>query len=305
MSLAQVIADVIMNHGLELFKRYYGWYDFRVTSNKDPQGRGRVQGYCPYIGQRESPGDWVLPVFLMGGAKRKDGKIVEGGQYGFFWPPEEGDVVLVSFANGDPDQPSRFIGGNFGQDKAGGTETPKEFRHAQDASPMVRGWVTPGGHRVTFDDKEGAKTVKIEHASGTYFEMGESGIVQWKTPDGAAVFIDPANGSAGIADANGNVATLDSTGITLKEKAGAMLKLAGGQVMISAATALSLGAGAAGMVFKTLMLDLVSGADQHAVRGEDLIAYIAGHAHSTGMGPSGPPIVPPSPALLSQGVKLK
>lgn len=39
--------------------------------------------------------------------------------------------------------------------------------------------------------------------------------------------------------------------------------------------------------------------------GELLMTYLATHTHPTGVGPSGPPLVPPTPSLLSRSVKMK
>lgn len=59
-------------------------------------------------------------------------------------------------------------------------------------------------------------------------------------------------------------------------------------------------------VSDTDFVDLVTGADQHMVRGEDLIKWLTQHTHPTSTGPSGPPIKPPTPPdFLSQKAKLK
>jgi hypothetical protein len=47
------------------------------------------------------------------------------------------------------------------------------------------------------------------------------------------------------------------------------------------------------------------GADTPAVRGQDLMTWLVAHTHPTAVGPSGPPITPPPPAILSTAVTLK
>lgn len=55
----------------------------------------------------------------------------------------------------------------------------------------------------------------------------------------------------------------------------------------------------------TTTVSLATGADTPAVRGTDLVNWLLTHTHGTGVGPSGPPITPPPPAVLSTVVKLK
>ena len=45
-------------------------------------------------------------------------------------------------------------------------------------------------------------------------------------------------------------------------------------------------------------------ATQSAVLGELLLEWLLTHTHGTGVGPSGPPIVIPTPTLLSKSVKI-
>jgi hypothetical protein len=56
---------------------------------------------------------------------------------------------------------------------------------------------------------------------------------------------------------------------------------------------------------KNSLIKLGSGASHPAVLGDLLLQYLISHTHPTGVGPSGPPIVPPPTNILSQVVTLK
>jgi hypothetical protein len=56
---------------------------------------------------------------------------------------------------------------------------------------------------------------------------------------------------------------------------------------------------------KVKTCELIDGADQHMVRGEDLKAWLVGHTHGTPAGPSSTPVQPWIETILSQFAKLK
>jgi hypothetical protein len=57
--------------------------------------------------------------------------------------------------------------------------------------------------------------------------------------------------------------------------------------------------------FDAPLIALGKGADTPGVRGQDLMNWLVSHTHPTGVGPSGPPINPPPPTILSTVVTLK
>jgi uncharacterized protein involved in type VI secretion and phage assembly len=74
-------------------KGYYGKYRAQVSSNKDPQSRGRVRVKArEVLGDRES--GWALPCLPYAGKK-----------VGYYNIPPVNSWVWVEFEHGDPDHP--------------------------------------------------------------------------------------------------------------------------------------------------------------------------------------------------------
>jgi uncharacterized protein involved in type VI secretion and phage assembly len=80
-----------------------------------------------------------------------------GSDRGFYFVPEIGDEVWVTFEDGDPERP-RIIGCAWnGQDKA-----PVEDFWGGDVSPNdVKRIVTKSGHRIAIVDKDGKETISL------------------------------------------------------------------------------------------------------------------------------------------------
>jgi hypothetical protein len=148
--------DILIQFGLEFFGKFYGFYRGVVTTNKDPDGQGRIKVIVPSIGDHEI-GDWAYPVTQYAGVDPDDAS----KKYGSFWPPEEGDGVWVAFENGNPSIPI-YLGGWYARD-----ELPLEFAADEDKSPTARGWRTKGGHRIVLDDKDGEQMITVEWSDGS------------------------------------------------------------------------------------------------------------------------------------------
>jgi phage baseplate assembly protein gpV len=132
--------------GLEYFHRYYGLYRAEVKNVKDPEQRGRIQVQCPEVGHTAVLPKWVDPSFAAAGTNR-----------GWFWPPEVGDSVWVSFERGDAARPNLYFGGWFG-DK----EVPSELGYpGKDKEPKRRGFSTRTGHTFVFNEEEGKEAVEL------------------------------------------------------------------------------------------------------------------------------------------------
>ena len=134
--------------GLEYYRRYYGPYRAIVTSNQDPEKKGRIQVRCPRARLPDGNGIWVLPMMQGAGPTR-----------GTFWPPENKDVVWIFFDNGDPVEPACYLGGWFTQ------EIHDDLKSSGNA-PVKRGFVTPAGNRIIFDDSSGSEKITIEQKDG-------------------------------------------------------------------------------------------------------------------------------------------
>ena len=77
----------------------------RVISNKDPQGKGRVQ--VQFDWQRNNQSTAFIPVL----SQHAGNSSFVSANRGFVFIPEEGDLVLVSFIGNHPDRP--FVLGSF------------------------------------------------------------------------------------------------------------------------------------------------------------------------------------------------
>jgi phage baseplate assembly protein gpV/phage protein D len=119
-----------------------------VTRIDDPQRWGRVQVALPAFGDLES--DW-LQVLAAGAGKGK----------GLVMQPDVGDRVLVLLDRADPAQAvvlgSLYADGGLPEEQGG---------LGKDASFCL---LTPGGHRLRFDD--GSRTLHVAAANGSQLEM--------------------------------------------------------------------------------------------------------------------------------------
>ncbi len=188
---------------------------------------------------------------------------------GMFWPPHIGDSVRVCFDQGDPSKPNIYWGGWFGTE-----DLPSEFDSGAGETPVKRGFITRGGHSIVFDDTDGEQSLEI-----TWRKLSESD--ETKTP--ARV------GSKGeiAADTIAKLSFVDG-GITLVFKDKQKIEIQDGIIKIDAA-----------------QVEIATGADQRAVRGDELVQYLNSHTHGTAWGPSSPPLSPVPPTVLSSVTKLK
>ena len=132
----------------------------RVTSNADPEGKGRVQVRMNWqTGNMHT--DWIRVMTPDGGGCR-DG--VETNR-GFVFIPEVGDHVLVGFRHNDPNRPyvmGSLFNGITG--KGGGKEN------------VSKTIVTRSGHTLAFNDmEEGNWGITLKDAKGNVFHMDTKG----------------------------------------------------------------------------------------------------------------------------------
>ncbi len=147
-----------------------------VTANDDPEKRGRVKLQYPWA-QELGDSDWVRVTTLGAG----DG-------YGFYFVPEVGDEVLISFADGDVDRP--FVIGTLwnGEHKPPGESDPapavKQIRTKEGNSLVISDEsgktgitiTTAGGHTITVSDESGSEKISIVDKSGeNSFEIDSVG----------------------------------------------------------------------------------------------------------------------------------
>lgn len=314
---ASDLVDAVRFYGFEyIFHRYPGFYDAFVVSNKDPEGRGRVQIFCPDVGQRkESP----LPVWVRPACDSA------GTSHGTFFPPEEGDTVRVHFENGDPSRPKFYIGGFFGRG-----EMPTEFAYSSAGYPEKKGFKTRTGHHLVFSDDPDNPYVRVMWHNPDPADPARTD--RSKTADNtkgsfASLTIDK-NGSVTLIDKNSSVISLDanqrqlqlllhrqddsSHSITVDEDSIKILDSEGDIVEINCKTKSITVISQTDINLVAQKVNVQSGAvylgDEATfsnIRGEILMTYIATHTHGSAApgSPTTPPIIPPPASALSPKVK--
>jgi uncharacterized protein involved in type VI secretion and phage assembly len=112
-----------------------------VKDNKDPELLGRVRVEFPTLPDKPLS-DWARLVMPMAGQER-----------GWMTIPEEGDEVLVSFVHGDFNY-AIVLGSLYN-----GVDTPPYAN--EDQKDNLRVFQSRSGHRLTFDDTDGAERVEL------------------------------------------------------------------------------------------------------------------------------------------------
>ena len=164
-----------------------------VVSRDDPDQQGRVQVSLPFLGG-ENTSYWAPIATMMAGNKT-----------GSWFMPEIGDEVLVAFNQDDVAHP--FILGFLWNGQDGPPDT----------DPQNRVILTPGGHTLHFQDKDGSKKVTLQSSGGQVITLDDSG-----------------SGSITVTSPNGSVKinSSDSSSITL-QGGGRIFTMSGGTVQIS------------------------------------------------------------------------
>jgi uncharacterized protein involved in type VI secretion and phage assembly len=192
-----------------------------------------------------------------------------GTNRGMFWPPEVGDSVRVWFEGGDASKPCGYLGGWFGT-----ADVPSEFATTDQGQefkvPEKRGFITRGGHSLVFNDTEGEQSLEIT----------------WNKP---ASQPSDRKDTADRSDSK-NMARLKFVdgGIELVFKDDQKIEIQDGVIKLDASK-----------------IEIATGADQKAVRGDELVQYLNTHNHGTAWGPSSPPLSPVPVTVLSTQTKLK
>lgn len=188
----------------------------QVTSNNDPEKRGRVKVRFPGM-TSDSETTWARVVSVGGGAKR-----------GAVWIPEVDDEVLVGFEGGDARQPV-VIGGLFGE------VSTMPTTQVEGGKVQARGMTSRLGHSVLLLDGEGpAKQAIVMSLSGeaaNVIHLGKDKL-SLKVPEGTPVEIVAGGSSVKISD-SGDIA-MKAVNVTIQ--ADAALKLKAAKVSIEAET---------------------------------------------------------------------
>jgi uncharacterized protein involved in type VI secretion and phage assembly len=135
-------------HNIRLAERvqnkYWGKYRGFVEDRNDPEQLGRLKVRVPSILGDGITG-WAFPVSPYAGA-----------DLGWFFIPQNGDLVWVEFAEGELEHP---LWTGCGWTKPGGsTEVPQE---AQSSYPDAQVIKTKSGHIIILDDTSGSEKITI------------------------------------------------------------------------------------------------------------------------------------------------
>jgi uncharacterized protein involved in type VI secretion and phage assembly len=214
-----------------------------VTNVDDPQGLGRVQVEFPWLDEQYRS-NWAPIATPLTGARR-----------GQFFMPEVGDEALVSFEHGDFDHP--FVVGFLWN----GVDVPPETELKN------RVILTPGGHTLRFEDKDGAKKVVL------------------KSNDGHQVTLDDAGREITVSDSGGgNRLVIQITAGQIKIEAAANVTVEAPQINLVEASTHPL-------VFGDMLLAYLN----------QLVTAYNSHTHPYLATPV-PPFTPATPALVSTRV---
>ena len=167
----------VSEYGLEFAsRRYYGLYGSQVESNEDSRQQGRVSARIGVlgIGTRDPAGKFTPSVHSK---MLRPITPYAGLDHGIYFPPEDGDIIYVSFDHGDPECP-RHVGSSWPNPEAAktaaGSFLPSEFK--SEGPPTKRGIKTKYGHGLIFSDTDDEPFVTLW--SGTQQNRGEEALKQ-------------------------------------------------------------------------------------------------------------------------------
>jgi hypothetical protein len=210
-----------------------------VADTNDPDQRFRIKVKCAALTGNE---DNVYPDWL-------EPKIA----WGFVLLPDVGEQVEAEWAASSsrdeaPGQtfmisPQVYWTGNrfFSP-----TVTPDEMFTTNYGKR--RGFCTPGGHVLAFDDTESARKINLVWHSGdsTYsmFSIDEDGSIILINQNGAMIYLNAASKQFAAIDEFGNSITMDINGIRLVDKSSNIIEMKGGttptiQILSQSAVTLS------------------------------------------------------------------
>jgi hypothetical protein len=250
-----------------------------VADTSDPENRFRIKVKCGALlgSEKVVYNQWVEPKLT----------------WGFVLVPDVGEQVEIEVDAGSSTDEVR--GQSFlstpnvrwcGDRFFSPTVTPNEM--FQTNYGKRRGFCTPGGHVLCFDDTEGARKINLawHDGAGHYaiFSIDEDGSVVVANKNGSLIYLNAASGELAVIDEFGNLLATNTDGIKLVDKKGGFIELSakGGYIQIQAPT---VNVGGDGSPLALL---------EPAVLANQFLTIFRAHTHPTGTGPSGPPLeVPP------------
>jgi len=252
--------------------KHFGKYRGFVADNQDPEKRGRLRVKVPSVLSSEVSA-WALPCLPFGGLPDQ----------GFFMIPEVDAQVWVEFEEGNLHAP--IWTGVFWQQSG---DIPSE---AALDEPTTRILKTPSGHVLQFDDESGKEKIRLFHPKEAELSIDENGTVTLKDGNGEVITLDASDGKVTVEDSNGNSVVLDTSGAQVKDSNGNEITMSASGITLKGTKILVQGS------------QVALGADggEPLIKGTTFLSWLATHTHNcTAPGsPSGPPVPPPNPSLLT------
>lgn len=142
----------IIKHGLEFYGRYYSSYPGWVIENNDPDGQNKILVSVPTVWARNDYSKWAFPRSNYSG---------EG--YGIQLLPNVGDMVSITFENGNPKYPRWDYAHHLKGKK------PVEFKDIN-----TKGFITPNGTKILLTiNEDGSEDLKIISSGTIIYNQGE------------------------------------------------------------------------------------------------------------------------------------
>lgn len=244
----------------------------RAVDDPDMQGRIKVE-YPWYNGASgQMPSEWAR-LCLPYASK----------EAGMWMIPEVGDEVIVFFENGNIDSP--IVMGSLFSSRNQPPTSGKAGDKNSDGKNNLRFIKTKSGHMLCFDDSnEGGITLQDRDNRKLEISSKDKKLTLTDEQSNSIVI---ENSGITVKTKGGSQIEVQDSGITIKSKGGGEVSVKDATISINAASKIELGQGAA----------------MSLIKGETFQALFNSHVHMTAWGPSSPPMVPMTPAMLSMKVK--
>lgn len=271
-----------MNSGLPVLARAI------VVANQDPDQLGRVKVNYPWRGKQntESPSEWAQ-VCLPLASKES----------GFFYLPEKGDEVLVFFEGGNLDHP--VILGSFYGKKAKPGPSGRAGDFNANGKNTLRYLKTRTGHLLCFDESDDNAGIVVQDKENRKFEIQTTKKkVLISDEKGNKIELDGKNIEISTSKANIKLSenqmnlSFQSSKVQIEENE-MQIKASDSQVTLSKGNL---------TIHSSGSISLGDGASEALIKGNAFLQTFNNHVHSTAMGPSGPPLMPALPTVLSRKV---
>jgi hypothetical protein len=298
-------------------------YNAVVTKNDDDKKRGRIKVKSAELtGDPDAEVEWIEPVL----------------DWGMFLVPDIGEEVEIEAIVEDDqnedvpfqaflDEPRiRWRGKRFESEEGKEPRPPHPLFTGTNYGKR-RGFSTPLGHVLMFDDTEGAEQITMSWTNKAgdkfaYISFDKTGSALLSNQNGAMIHLDAENAATNIIDAQpggSNLISMDAAGVKVIDKFSNIIELKDGAIQILSQKGVVV-QGGTGVNVKApaIALDAGGDADVFMVRGDDLKMWIESvlkawadtHVHPTTApgsptGPAAVPLNPPPATILSTAGKVK